>query len=297
MSTAPDVEGILPQVELIEEDGEPLESAWHRLAMTLLIEVVTHFLRHRQDFYVGGNMFLYFSTQQARNRDFRGPDFFLVNGGVRRSPPRRYWAVWNEGGRYPDVVVELLSPTTASEDRTTKKDVYERVFRTAEYYCYDPDTRTLEGWRLARGSYEPIAPDEHGRLWCEELGLWLGTWEGVYLEERQVWLRFFDAACEPVPTPAEAALLQGDIEKERADEANRMAEEGWRRADEERVRAEDERRRADEEATRAQKERSRADKESRRADEEAARAQDERRRAEALEGELAQLRARLTPPG
>ena len=58
----------LPQVDLIETDGEPLESDWHRIAMNILIDSVKYHLRHRQDFYVGGNMFMYFSEEQARNR-------------------------------------------------------------------------------------------------------------------------------------------------------------------------------------------------------------------------------------
>ena len=49
---------------------------------------------------------------------------------------------------YPDVIIELLSPTTAKEDRTTKKRIYEQTFHTSEYYLYDPDTQQLEGWRL-----------------------------------------------------------------------------------------------------------------------------------------------------
>ena len=68
----------LPQVELIETDGEPLESDWHRLAMNLLIDVVTFMLQGQSDYFVGGNMFIYFDEERARNRDFRGPDFFFI---------------------------------------------------------------------------------------------------------------------------------------------------------------------------------------------------------------------------
>ena len=98
----------LPQVELIDTDGEPLESDWHRLAMNVLIESLKYRFRHRHDFYVGGNMFIYFSEEQARNRDFRGPDFFYVDG-VNREPLRPYWAVWLEGGRYPDLIAQIGS--------------------------------------------------------------------------------------------------------------------------------------------------------------------------------------------
>ncbi len=81
----PDVAEVLAPFEhldLIEDDGVPLESSWHRLCLTLLIASVLHHQRDRSDFDVGGNMFIYFSLEQARKRDFRGPDFFVVQGGT-----------------------------------------------------------------------------------------------------------------------------------------------------------------------------------------------------------------------
>jgi Uma2 family endonuclease len=212
----------LPQVELIEEDGEPLESDWHRLAMNLLIEVAQFHLGDRPGF-VGGNMFIYFSEEQARNRDFRGPDFFYVRD-ASPMPLRPYWALWLEGGRYPDVIIELLSPKTAELDRTVKKDVYQRVFHTAEYYCYDPDARTLQGWRLVGGEYEELKADESGWLWCGELGLWLGKWDGWFMGREGTWLRFYDVSGKLVPTYAEAGLEQLNAAKQQADVERQRAE-------------------------------------------------------------------------
>src|SRR5690348_17063728 len=42
---------LLPRVELIEEDKENLESDWHRLCMTLLIESIHFHFRSRDDYY------------------------------------------------------------------------------------------------------------------------------------------------------------------------------------------------------------------------------------------------------
>src|SRR5690349_6825156 len=70
---------------LIESDGIPLESHWHVLQIHLLIDSISYWFRFRDDFYAGGNMFIYFSEEQARNRDYRGPDFFYVDG-VNRWP-------------------------------------------------------------------------------------------------------------------------------------------------------------------------------------------------------------------
>jgi Uma2 family endonuclease len=222
-----------PQIELLETDGEPLESDWHRIAMNVLIDSVKYHLRHRHDFYVGGNMFVYFSLEEARNRDFRGPDFFFVDG-VPSEPLRPYWAVWMEGGRYPDMIIELLSPKTATEDRTTKKAVYERVFHTTEYYCYDPATQQLEGWRLVGGRYQPLEPNAQGWLWCEQLQLWLGTWVGAYLTNQATWLRFYDSEGRLVPVPAEVA----EAEHQQAEAERQRAEAERQRAEAERQRAE-----------------------------------------------------------
>ena len=72
----PEIE--LPPTELIYDDGEPMESNRHRIAMNLLINTIEQEFVERDDFFVGGNMFIYYSTAQVKNKDFRGPDFFLV---------------------------------------------------------------------------------------------------------------------------------------------------------------------------------------------------------------------------
>lgn len=52
----------------------------------------------------------------------------------------------------PDLVVEILSPSTASHDMTLKKQLYERV-GVAEYWIADPDNHTLEQLVLTEGRY------------------------------------------------------------------------------------------------------------------------------------------------
>jgi Uma2 family endonuclease len=189
---------------LVETDGEPLETPWHFAAIALMIDVVRYHWRGRTDFFVGGNMFLYYSQEQARNKDYRGPDFFFV-GNVDGQKEREWWAVWDENGRYPDLIMELLSRTTARGDRTTKKKLYERTFRTPEYFCYDPANQKLEGWRLdARGRYKPIKPNEQGWLWSQQLGLWIGLWKGKYLDQEGTWPRFYRKDGTLIPTAAEA---------------------------------------------------------------------------------------------
>jgi Uma2 family endonuclease len=210
--------------ELPTEDGTLLESPWHRAEIGLLIESLVYAWRDRDDYYVGGNMFIYFSKEQVRSRDYRGPDFFVVKG-VDGTVERGAWIVWEENGRYPNVIVELLSPSTAGLDKTTKKFLYEQTFRTPEYFGYDPGSQELFGWRLADGEYIPLEMDEDGRLWSKELQFWLGLWEGRILNLDGPWLRFFDEDGRFVPTSAESALQEAEAERRQAAAERQRAEQ------------------------------------------------------------------------
>ncbi|EDX73440.1 conserved hypothetical protein [Coleofasciculus chthonoplastes PCC 7420] len=211
-TTSPTVVGwepSMPPTDLIFDDGEPLESNRHRIAINVLIRSLQQAYLDRNDFFTSGNMFIYYSSEQARNRDFRGPDFFAVLN-VDGTTERQGWVVWEEGGRYPDVIVELMSPSTAAMDTGTKKDIYERIFRTPDYFVFNPfDPNSLQGWHLdASQKYQPLVPNEQGWLWCQTLGLWLGTWHGTIDRETAVWLRFYDQDGNLVPLPEEAAQQQ-----------------------------------------------------------------------------------------
>ena len=228
--------------ELVYDDGEPLESDWHVVELSLLRTQIRQSMveQGRSDFFVGTNMFVYYSVEQAREvadeerkglekRAFRGPDVFWVGGVKTRK--RKCWIAWEEDGRLPDVIVELLSPSTANKDRKEKKDLYAQVFRTAEYFLYDPETRALEGFRLVDRSYRPIPPDEKGRLWSGQIGVSLGLWHGFYEGTEDDWVRLYRPDGTLVPTPAEAERQQAEEERQRAEAADQRAEAERRRAE------------------------------------------------------------------
>ncbi|MDB9314727.1 Uma2 family endonuclease [Spirulina sp. CS-785/01] len=222
----------MPPDNLIFDDGEPLESNRHRIGMNVLIRSLNQAFAHRNDFFSGGNMFIYFSREQVRNQDFRGPDFFAVLN-IDGSYPRQGWVVWEEAGRYPDVIVELMSPSTATIDVTEKKDIYEQTFRTPDYFVYDPfNADSLQGWHLdANQTYQPLTPNENGQLWCQQLGLWVGVWQGTIDREFAPWLRFYDQAGNVVPLPEEAAQQQAETAQQQAETAQQQAETAQQQAE------------------------------------------------------------------
>jgi Uma2 family endonuclease len=176
-------------------DEPPLESYLHLQQLLLLIKCLDWLWQDRDDYFAAGNLTIYYSSQKIKTRDFKGPDFFVVLGTEQR--PRKSWTVWEEGGKYPNLIIELLSDSTANVDRVAKKQLYQDTFRTLEYFWFSPDTLEFEGYGLLEGLYQPIAPQASGLLWSSQLNLFLGV------HDRQ--LRYFSPAGELIPTPEESA--------------------------------------------------------------------------------------------
>ncbi|WPL17239.1 hypothetical protein Thiowin_02235 [Thiorhodovibrio winogradskyi] len=183
-------------------DEPEMESSIHYQQLALLVSCLEWYWRERQDFFIGANLTVYYSHQQLKHRDFRGPDFFLVRETERRQ--RNSWVVWEEDGRYPDLIIELLSDSTAKVDRNEKKDLYQRVFRTPEYFWFSPETLEFAGFRLVNNSYRPIRPNGKQHLWSGVLGLYLG------IEPRSSRLRYYDGSGALIATAEESALMEQD---------------------------------------------------------------------------------------
>lgn len=197
MSLTPQqLEFLMPDATQLESDEPEMESTLHYVQLALLVSCLEWLWRDRNDYFIGANLTIYFSRQQLKNRDFRGPDFFLVAQTQKR--PRKSWVVWEENGKYPDLIIELLSDSTATVDREFKKNLYQNEFRTPEYFWFSPENLEFAGFRLFGQRYVEITPNEAGLRWSESLNLYLGILDGK--------LRYFTPEGELVPTPEEAAI-------------------------------------------------------------------------------------------
>lgn len=200
MSTTPDLDTretisetiIFPPGDLLS-DEPPLESELHLRQLVLLIQCLEAWWKGHQDFYAFGNLTIYYSPRQLKSEQFRGPDFFVVLGTERK--PRKSWVVWEEGGKYPNVVVEILSETTADTDRGLKKQIYQEIWRTPDYFWFDPNTLEFQGFELVAGQYQALQPNAQSWLWSQQLGLYLG----IQAEQ----LRFFTPEGQLILTPQE----------------------------------------------------------------------------------------------
>lgn len=209
------------QDELPYEDDENMESERHRLQMNLLIESLRLHWVDRQDFFVGGNMFVYYSLEQTRGKSFRGPDVFVALG-VEKERERKSWVVWEEA-KAPDVIIELLSPRTATADRTSKKEIYQNALRVPEYYWFDPLSGELAGFALRQGRYEPIAPDDQNRLVSDALQLALTVHTGNYQDHGGQWLRWQTLGGQTLLAGEERAEREHNRAEREHDRAERLA--------------------------------------------------------------------------
>ena len=207
---------IVPPGDLYS-DEPPLESELHLRQIILLLNCLEWLWQDKNDFYAAGNLTIYYSQNQRRNEDFRGPDFFVVLDTERKT--RKSWVIWEEDGKYPNFILEILSDSTANVDRNLKKKLYQNTFRTPNYFWFDPYTLEFAGFNLVVGEYQAIEPNNQGHLWSQQLELYLGIHQGL--------LRFFTANGELVPTPEEQAdseREQKEYEREQKEIAQQKAE-------------------------------------------------------------------------
>jgi hypothetical protein len=115
-------------------------------------------------------------------------------------------------------LTELLSDTTREVDKGEKKELYEQLFRTPEYYLYDPFSQEFIGYHLHSGHYQEVQPDAEQKLFSAVAHLYLGVRDG--------WLRWLTADGVVVPTPLERAeqeYLRAEQERQRAEQAIQRA--------------------------------------------------------------------------
>jgi Uma2 family endonuclease len=210
------------QDQLPCDDGIPMETQRHKMQMDLLIHALYPWLEKQNQGYIGGNMFIYYSAAQLKNQDFKGPDFFAVLDVPKVE--RKSWVVWEEG-KTPDVIVELLSKSTANYDKTTKKQIYQDQMRVPEYFWYDPfNPEDWAGFRLNGRNYQPITWEDKG-FFCEGLQLYLTRWEGDYEGVTTTWLRWADLEGNVLPTRGEIAeQAQAEAQQAQAEAQQAQAE-------------------------------------------------------------------------
>ena len=164
------VNKVLP--DIFYEDPEPVEDGMQQAPIILEVAyLLTAHFRRQGDVFVSAGGFIFYDRANGNRRI--APDCYIAFDvdpkAVLENLPN-YW-IW-EIGKPPDFVMEVASPSTASNDLGHKRDLYAQL-GIAEYWRLDPTDgelygQPLTGERLVDGEYQPLElhEDEDGTVWA-----------------------------------------------------------------------------------------------------------------------------------
>ncbi len=213
-----------------EDPEEPgLPDTFHLFQAELLNNTFRPTLYSENEVFSAIDLNLYYDVEHTNW--YKRPDWFASVGVSRlyeNKELRWSYVVWQERVN-PFIVVELLSPGTEKEDLgqtlrdltkpPTKWEVYERILRVPYYVVFDRYKDVLKIFQLNGGHYQLLNLSEP-RLFLQEIGLGIGIWEGIYKGVQRLWLRWYDAQNNWLPTPEEMA----EMEKKRANKEQQRVE-------------------------------------------------------------------------
>jgi Uma2 family endonuclease len=251
-----------PEDWVTQQTSHDIQCAYLREALASLLP----------DCFVAHDLAVYWVPGRFRH-PYVGPDIFVARRQPLVEDPKA-WLVFEDGPL--DLVIEVASDTTRDQEEAKRDEKYAAELEVPEYVYIDLHREELRLERLVRGRYEPVAPDDQGRLWSAEFGVGFVRLPGERL------VRVTDKDGMIAPTGREREALQREAEA---------------RAGQERQQAQQQRQRAERAERQAARERQRAQREAeqrraaeRRAHEEAEQRRVAEQRIAALAAELDRLR-------
>jgi Uma2 family endonuclease len=147
------------EIEYPDSDGKPMADNTLQFRWIVTIEGGLEALfREREDVFVAGDLLWY--PVHGSNKIRAAPDALVAFG--RPKGYRGSYKQWEESGIPPQVVFEVLSPGNTPAEMAGKRAFYDR-YGVEEYYIYDPERGTLEGWeRPDRGGALERIPELRG---------------------------------------------------------------------------------------------------------------------------------------
>ena len=171
---------------------------------------------HDPTVFVAGDNLIY--PVEGDNKTRTAPDVYVAFG--RPKGDRGSYQVWVEGGIFPQVVWEILSPGNRRGEMADKRAFYEE-YGAEEYVVIDPDRHTAEVWLRDPAGRLVRVPDAAG---------WTSPRTGVTLVRGDPEWRVVRPDGRDFETPqemfarAEAGRREADAERRRADANQREAD-------------------------------------------------------------------------
>lgn len=212
-----------PTVEYPDSDGKPMAENTKQYEWIVTIKGNLDIVfRGEPEVFVAGDNLIYAREGDVRAR--QAPDVYVAFG--RPKGHRGSYKVWEEGGIFPQVVFEILSPGNRGPEMARKFKFYEK-YGAEEYYVYDPDTNELSGWLRGNGELAEI-PKMNGFV-SPRLGVRFETTDPevtIYRPDGHRFLTFDELAEmeEAARTEAQAARTEADAARAEADAARAEAD-------------------------------------------------------------------------
>jgi Uma2 family endonuclease len=220
-----------------ESDGQPM--AENTLQFRWIVTIKEGLEAQYADdlnVFIAGDLFWYPVEGHPEIRT--APDILAVFG--RPKEDRGSYLQWEEDGIAPQVVFEILSPGNRHGEMLRKFEFYER-YGVEEYYIYDPDAGTLEGWLRDGDKLKQIA-QMNGWI-SPRLRIRFQLIDGelrLYHPDESLFLTYTELAKQ-----WEQAQERLALERKLAEQANQRAEQQRQRAEQEHQHAEQQRQRAE----------------------------------------------------
>jgi len=125
-----------------DSDGMPMadNTLQYQWIVTIMGNLDALFASNPNVFVAGDNLIY---PVKGNNAIRSAPDVYVAFG--RPKGHRGSYRVWEEGGIFPQVIFEVLSPGNRAGEMSKKRQFY-RIHGAEEYYVIDPDENTVEGW-------------------------------------------------------------------------------------------------------------------------------------------------------
>jgi Uma2 family endonuclease len=198
-----------PGIIYPESDGLPLSdnTKQFRWIMTIQGGLDAQYLED-PNVFVAGNLLWY--PVEGDNKTRTAPDIFVAFG--RPKGERGSYQQWLEGNIAPQAAFEIVSPGNSAGVLTRKFTFYDK-YGVEEYYLYDPDFNTLDGWLRKAGRLTEI-PRMDG---------WVSPLMGIKFEVTGDELRIIGANSQPFVSTSEAIRQRDQLQSEK-DNAQKVAD-------------------------------------------------------------------------
>ena len=132
----------VPEIFYPESDGQPMAENMTQCRRIMTIQGnLCAILAQNPEVFSASDNFIY--PVEGHPEIVVAPDIYVAYG--RPKGDRGSYQVWKEGGIFPQVIFEVLSPGNRAGEMARKLLFYEK-YGAREYYVYDPDRNLLLGY-------------------------------------------------------------------------------------------------------------------------------------------------------